>query len=99
LPPPTERHLGHLNSPWLEKILDHLVRLVMYKRRMVYAVTIAATAIGLFGITLMHTTGNIVDDIPDSDRVITDLKWFEDNFNGVMPFEILVDGQKKICRR
>lgn len=95
LPPPTERHLGHLNSPWLEKILDHLVRLVMYKRRMVYAITIVATAIGLFGITLMHTTGNIVDDIPDSDRVITDLKWFEDNFNGVMPFEILVDGQKK----
>jgi predicted RND superfamily exporter protein len=95
LPPPTERHLGHLNSPWLEKILDMLVRLVMYKRKMVYAITILVTAIGLYGITLMHTTGNIVDDIPDSDRVITDLKWFETNFNGVMPFEILVDGQKK----
>jgi predicted RND superfamily exporter protein len=67
----------------------------MYKRKAVYAVTILATGLGLYGITLMSTTGNIVDDIPDSDRVITDLKWFEDNFNGVMPFEILVDGQKK----
>jgi uncharacterized protein len=95
LPPPTEKHLGHLNSPWLESILDNLVRLVMYKRRAVYAITILVTALGLYGITLMSTTGNIVDDIPDSDRVITDLKWFEENFNGVMPFEILVDGQKK----
>ena len=95
LPPPTERHLGHLNSPWLERVLDGLVRLVMYKRKLVYVVTILVTLIGGYGISLMHTTGNIVDDIPDSDRVITDLKWFETNFNGVMPFEILVDGQKK----
>ena len=95
LPPPTDRHLGHLNSPWLEKVLDGLVRLVMYKRRVVYAITILLSIGGFYGISLMHTTGNIVDDIPDSDRVITDLKWFETNFNGVMPFEILVDGQKK----
>jgi predicted RND superfamily exporter protein len=95
LPPPTDRHLGHLNSPWLEKVLDGLVRLVMYKRRVVYAITILLSIAGFYGISLMHTTGNIVDDIPDSDRVITDLKWFETNFNGVMPFEILVDGQKK----
>ena len=95
LPPPTEKHLGHLKSKWLEKTLDLLVWLVMYKRRTVYAITIGATILGLVGINLMHTTGNIVDDIPESDRVITDLKWFETNFNGVMPFEILVDGQKK----
>jgi predicted RND superfamily exporter protein len=30
LPPPTERHLGHLNSPWLEKVLDSLVRSVIF---------------------------------------------------------------------
>lgn len=95
LPPPTERHLGHLKSRWLEKTLDVLVRLVMFRRKLVYAVTVIALGFGVYGITLMHTTGNIVDDIPDSDRVITDLKWFETNFNGVMPFEILVDGQKK----
>jgi uncharacterized protein len=95
LPPPTERHLGHLNSKWLEWALDQLVRLVMYKRRLIYIATLIICAIGVFGISLMHTTGNIVDDLPDKDRVITDLKWFEGNFNGVMPFEILVDGHKK----
>ncbi|MFN5620463.1 MAG: efflux RND transporter permease subunit [Flavobacteriales bacterium] len=95
LPPPTERHLGHLNSPWLERVLDSLVRAVIFKRAWVYGLTILVSALGVYGISRMHTTGNIVDDIPDTDRVITDLKWFESNFNGVMPFEILVDCQKK----
>jgi predicted RND superfamily exporter protein len=95
LPPPTERHLGHLNSPWLEKVLDSLVRSVIFHRKWIYTITIVLSIVGVYGIRSMHTTGNIVDDIPDSDRVITDLKWFENNFNGVMPFEILVDCQKK----
>ena len=42
----------------------------------------------------MQTTGNIVDDLPKEDRVLTDLGWLEDRFKGVMPFEVLVDGQK-----
>jgi predicted RND superfamily exporter protein len=95
LPPPTEKHLGHLNSPWLEKMLDFLVRLVTYHRKKVYLTTIVLVGLGIYGISWIHTTGNIVDDLPDDDRVITDLKWFESNFNGVMPFEIMIDGKKK----
>jgi predicted RND superfamily exporter protein len=41
------------------------------------------------------TTGNIVDDLPDDDRVLRDLRFFEKNFHGVMPFEILIDCGKK----
>jgi uncharacterized protein len=95
LPPPTNRHLGHLQSAWLEKALDTLINLVSRHRKLIYTCTVIFTAIGFWGITRMHTTGNIVDDLPDHDRVITDLKWFEHNFNGVMPFEILIDGKKK----
>ena len=36
-------------------------------------------------------TGNIVDDLQKNDRVLTDLAWVEENFNGVMPFEALID--------
>lgn len=92
---PTERHLGHLNHKWLNTSLDALVKLVTFNRRKIYFVTISLTVLGLLGITQMHTTGNVVDDLPDDDRVITDLRWFENNFNGVMPFEVLVDGHKK----
>ncbi len=37
----------------------------------------------------------IVDDLPKSDKIYTDLKWFENSFGGVMPLEILVDTKKK----
>lgn len=95
LPPPTEKHLGHLETPWLSKVLDALVRLVTFRRRAIYWCTALLTVLGIVGIFMIETTGNIVDDLPSDDRVITDLKWFENNFNGVMPFEIMVDGQKK----
>jgi predicted RND superfamily exporter protein len=95
LPPPTEKHLDHLDTPWLNRTLDALVRLVTYRRKAIYITTLLLTGLSIVGISLMHTTGNIVDDLPDDDRVITDLKWFEHNFNGVMPFEIMIDGQKK----
>jgi hypothetical protein len=42
----------------------------------------------------MQTTGNIVDDIPDHDRVIQDLQWVEAEFGGSMPFEIMVDTRR-----
>jgi hypothetical protein len=84
-----------LSTPWLEKILDALVSVVTYRRKAVYIITTLLVVLGIVGVTMVHTTGNIVDDLPDEDRVITDLKWFETNFHGVMPFEIMVDGQKK----
>jgi len=95
LPPPNEKHLGHLDSRWLEWTLDGLVRIVSNNRRVIYFITITLCVLGALGISLMQTTGNLVDDLPEEHRVITDLKWFEQNFNGVMPFEIMVDAKKK----
>ena len=95
MPPPTDKHLGHLESKWLEWTLDGLVRIVSNRRTAIYLSTVGLCLIGMYRISLITTTGNLVDDLPEDDRVITDLQWFEHNFNGVMPFEILVDAQKK----
>jgi len=94
-PAPKRRHLRHLDMRWLHRVLDGLVNIVSRHRRVVFIVTLLVTCVGLYGITLMKTTGNIVDDLPDDDRVITDLRWFEKHFNGVMPFEIMVRTDKK----
>lgn len=37
----------------------------------------------------------MLDDIPHSDKLYTDLRFFESNFKGVMPLEIVVDTKKK----
>jgi hypothetical protein len=43
----------------------------------------------------LKTVGYIVDDLPKTDKIYTDLKFFESNFKGVMPLEIVVDTKKK----
>ena len=36
----------------------------------------------------------VVDDVPNSHKVVTDLLFFEDHFKGVLPFEIAIDAKK-----
>lgn len=91
---PKARHLKHLDMRWLYHILENLVRAITKNRRIIYGITILVTGAGIYGMTLVKTTGNIVDDLPDSDRVITDLHWFEKHFDGVMPFEIMVETKR-----
>ncbi len=50
--------------------------------------------IGFYGISLLKTTGNIVDDIPHRDPLYKDLMFLEKHFNGVMPLEISVNTKK-----
>lgn len=91
IPPPRERHVKHLDRSWLERAVYVLEHLVSHHRRKVYLVTIAIVGIAAYGLSLVQATGNIVDDLPKDDKIISDLRFFEDNFAGVMPLEILIN--------
>lgn len=95
LPPPKRKHVRHLDRKWVYVVVNGLVNIVTNHRRKVYVTTVIVVALGLYGLSLMQTTGNIVDDLPQEDRVIRDLRFFERNFNGVMPFEVVIDANKK----
>ncbi|MBL17858.1 MAG: transporter [Crocinitomicaceae bacterium] len=90
LSPPKSKHTKHLDRKWMFKSVDYLVYFTTKKRKQVYIITGILLLIGLYGMTWMHTTGNIVDDLPKSDQVVKDLKYFEKELNGVMPFEIVL---------
>ncbi|MEI9958633.1 MAG: MMPL family transporter [Ferruginibacter sp.] len=42
----------------------------------------------------LKSVAYIVDDLPKTDKIYTDLKFFETNFKGVMPLEIVLDTRK-----
>ncbi|MGM0621326.1 MAG: efflux RND transporter permease subunit [Bacteroidota bacterium] len=92
--PPSSKHVNHLNNRFVKGIIRKLVHITEYNRKTVYAVAVAVLAIGVYGITLMKSSGYMVDDIPESDPVYKDLKFFESNFDGLMPLEIMVDTKK-----
>ncbi|GIR59967.1 MAG: hypothetical protein CM15mP65_25480 [Crocinitomicaceae bacterium] len=91
LPEPKGKHTEHLDRQWMFKVLDALVYFATQKRKQVYLVTAALFIAGIYGMSLMHTTGNIVDDLPNDDLVVKDLKFFEEELNGVLPFEIILN--------
>ncbi len=92
--PPSSKHVGHLDNKFVSVIIQKLIHITRYHRKKVYIITIVILVIGLFGITRMKSSGYMVDDIPESDPVYVDLKFFENNFHGLMPLEIMVDTKK-----
>ena len=94
LPEPSERHLTHLDRAWVDRVVGTFVSVVQGRRNRVYVAALVVAFMSAWGMTQMVTTGNIVDDLPDDDRVLVDLAWLESKFRGVMPFEVLIDGKK-----
>jgi uncharacterized protein len=95
LPPPNEKQVRYLNNATLQTWLDRLERWALNHRRLIYVTTLIVLAISIAGIFRLKSVGYIVDDLPKTDKIYKDLKFFETNFKGVMPLEILVDTKKK----
>jgi uncharacterized protein len=95
LPAPKSRHTKYLHNPKLNRWLDRLERWSLNHRKLIYTITIVIVAISIAGTFRLKSEGYIVDDLPKTDKLYTDLKFFETNFKGVMPLEILVDTKKK----
>lgn len=101
LPPPKDKHMRHLQVNWVGKVVGLLESLVSRHRSKVYWFSGVVVVLGIYGITRIVTTGNLVDDLPEDSHIVTDLRYFEEAFNGVMPFEISIDAKKpgKVTKR
>jgi len=94
LPTPKDRHLSHLERAWMNKLSAWMEKVVLNHRNIVYFSTILLLVFAFYGVSKIETTGNIVDDIPKDDPIAVDLDFFERNFAGVMPFEVMVNTHK-----
>ncbi|WP_290711283.1 efflux RND transporter permease subunit, partial [Flavihumibacter sp. CACIAM 22H1] len=74
---------------------DRLERWSLNHRKTIYGATILLTAFAVLGIMRLKSEGYIVDDLPKTDKIYADLKFFEEHFKGVMPLEIVVDTKIK----
>lgn len=92
--PPSSRHVNHLNNKFVSGIIRRLIYITEHQRKLVYSVAVVTLGIGIYGITLIKSSGYMVDDIPEHDPVYKDLKFFESNFDGLMPLEIMVDTKR-----
>ncbi len=94
LAPPSTRHTKHLDSNFFGAVLDKVLYLISNRRNLIYTISGALVVVGIIGLSMMRTSGKVVDDFRKDDPTYLDLKFFENNFGGVMPFEISVDTKK-----
>ncbi len=94
LPHPKARHTKHLEKGKVSKLMEKIVWVVLNRRNVVYALTVFVVILGIGGLFRLKTTGNLVDDISRKDRLYKDLMFFEAHFNGVLPFEIMIDSKR-----
>lgn len=95
MPVPKPRHLSHLDRRWLDRAVELIVATSRNRRPAIYATAVLVTATACFGMTRLKDESRIVDDLPSDNPVVADLRFFERNFHGVMPLEILVDTKHK----
>ncbi|HXU28417.1 MAG TPA: MMPL family transporter, partial [Bacteroidia bacterium] len=95
MPVPGSKQLNYLNVRFFTNVLLRIERWVMHHKFIVYSLTIVVVIFSAFGIFKLKTEGFIVDDLPKTDKIYTDLKFFEKNFGGVMPLEIIIDSKKR----
>jgi predicted RND superfamily exporter protein len=94
LPPPSDKHVRHLDNRVVKRITDQLVFLVRFKRNWIYFSVFVIMSVAIFGITKMKSTGFILDDIPKKNQLYKDQKFFENTIKGVLPLEVVIDTRK-----
>lgn len=95
IPAPKPKHMRYLRNRWLTRILAKLEQWTLHHRRPVYLITGLMLIFAIAGMFRLQSEGFILDDLPKNDPLYLDLKFFEKNFKGVMPLEIVIDTKRR----
>ncbi|MEE1962142.1 hypothetical protein SAMN04487891_103158 [Flagellimonas taeanensis] len=95
MPLPKTKHLKHLNKKWMDFFVNWMERMVRDHRIAVYMTTVAVLVLSIVGIYQMRITGSRIEDLPKNTHFYNDIQFFEQEFDGIMPMEIVVDSKRK----
>lgn len=88
---PSQNQTSRLESGKIAKFLYKVDKLVNTKRSVIYSFITVIILLSIWGMTRIQAVGYIVDDLADDNPILTDLKFVEKNFKGIMPFEVAID--------
>jgi hypothetical protein len=95
LPPPSKRQLKHLRLKPVDWVLTKLDLLVHRHKYRVMAGAVVVVVVFVVGMLRIEAVSFLVDDVPADSQLRQDLAFFEENFTGIMPLEVVVDTQQK----
>ena len=95
MPLPKKKHLNHLERRWIENVVDWMEKAVKEQRIAIYFATVLFIVLGIIGVYKIRVSGSLIEDMPKSMSFYKDIKFFEKEFGGIMPLEILIDTKKE----
>ncbi|WP_460220091.1 efflux RND transporter permease subunit [Psychroserpens sp. MEBiC05023] len=95
LPYPKERHLEHLNKRWIGGFVNWIERMVREQKIAIYVTSLILIIASIIGIYKIEISGSLIEDMPKEEAFFKDIRFFEDEFDGIMPLEIMVDTKRK----
>jgi predicted RND superfamily exporter protein len=95
LPTPKGKRLQHLKFKFIDYFLSGVDLLVHRYKYRIFVVIGVIVAVSVFGLFRVHAVSYMVDDLPEDSEIKMDLAFFEENFSGIMPLEVVVDTGKK----
>ncbi|TYC11413.1 MMPL family transporter [Bizionia gelidisalsuginis] len=95
LPYPKERHLEHLNKRWVGSFVDWTERMVKEKRIAIYITVCCLVITCIIGIYKIKISGSLLEDMPKNTEFYKDIRFFEKEFNGIMPLEIMINTKRE----
>ena len=95
MPMPKDKHLQHLNKRWINTFVDWMERMVRHRKITIYVVSLILLIGSIIGIYQIKISGSLIEDMPKSAEFFKDIRFFEEEFNGIMPLEIMVDTKRK----
>ena len=95
LPKPTEKHLYHLSKNYVSNLLIWVENIVRNKRKKIYIAYAILLIFSLIGVSQMKVSGSLIGEMPKSASFFKDILFYEKEFNGVMPLEIMIDTKRK----
>ena len=95
LPIPNSKHLKHLKNKTIDNFVKWMENNVRHNRINVYIISLLGLVFGIIGIYQIEISGSLIDDMPKKSGFFKDLKFYDDEFSGVVPIEVLIDTKRK----
>lgn len=88
---PRDRHLKHLNFNWTGGFVRWMENMVRHRRSSIFGLSLLLLITSIIGIYSIRVSGSLLEDMPQDTGFFRDIKFFEKEFEGVMPLEIIID--------
>lgn len=92
---PKDKHLEHLERKWIDAIVNWMEQTVRHRRIAIYISTVCIIVGSIIGVYMIRVSGSLIEDMPKGKQFYKDILFFENEFGGIMPLEILIDTKRR----